>query len=105
MQHIGVEALRQRADFHRRGDIGKAEQARDRQAVDAQFRALGEHRQFVLGRGVRALAVDHHADFMPARRKVLGQVDHVAEQATDRRPHDLQDAQRSGGVHDASGPD
>ena len=44
---------------------------------------------------IRGQAVGDDADLMPAPRQLLGQVADVAEQAADRRPQDLEDAERS----------
>ena len=57
----------------------------------------GERREGRCGAFAAGRGIGHDADLVPARRLAAREIEHVAEQAADRRPQDVEDLE--GAIH------
>src|ERR1700684_3017881 len=76
-----------------RVNVARIELARDGGAFEAERQAGLKLLENGFGAGAARGAVDEQTDLMPALGLALHQIDHMAEQATEWRPQDVQDFQ------------
>ena len=94
VQHVGLESAREALELEPDREIRWGRLAFDRQAVDAELQAWRDLGQRGIGAFAAGEAVGENADLMTAIGLAIGNVDDVTENATDRRAHGVQDAER-----------
>ena len=90
MQHVGPGLARAPRNMPLRRDVAHSDVAAHRHAGEAEREVRGERREGRCGAFATGRGIGHDADLVAARRLTAREIEHVAEQAADRRPQDVE---------------